>query len=86
MDSEFFISQEFNDYQTKLIEKMNTLIMSYGAQAKCGEWTGALKMSQLVIGYPSKLSSTDKVKAKTEENIARFQSGFIKRVAFNEKK
>ena len=84
MSSDLFLSHEFNAYQVKLLAKINDLVMSYAAQKQCGEWLGALTAAKIIAELPMKINTTEKVKAKCDENFRRFNTGFIKKVAFDE--
>jgi hypothetical protein len=75
---ELFLSDDFNRYKVKEIQRMNQVILSFMNQGKFGEAQGALKMAQAVMRLPSEVSTDDSVKRKQDENIKTFASGFIR--------
>ncbi len=75
---ELFLSDDFNRYKVKEIERINQLILSFINQGKAAEAQGALKIAKAIMRLPSELSTDDGVRRKQDENVKIFMAGFIR--------
>lgn len=74
-------SDEFNHYQTKLLEDVNACLLGMLNSGRYEEFKGALTLARQVARFPVKLSDTQELRDAINDNLNRFQSNFLRKEA-----
>ncbi len=76
---DLFISDEFVEYQKKLIETMSKELLALIGSKDYSKVQGAMQMARNVVNLPYKTVKSDDVKIKTQEAWNKFEFTFMKR-------
>ena len=79
MIKEMLKTEIYQSYEIKLIEQINSVIVSLMAQQKFEQMAGAMMMAKAIIRFPEMMFNKDEeLKARSAEAMRRFQSNFVR--------